>query len=303
MATTIAPPKPTTVLANAAVATVDRRSNLSYREFIYDYQRTGRPVIFTDLTRSWPALGKFTPQFLRTQHGHRPVTIRGKTYRLADFLDLLEQSSAEQPAPYPCKLDLRGPYAELAADIQPRPALTLPDRTHSRLLPRRFLAGLADLELFIGGPGGEFPYLHYDYLGFYAYINQLYGEKEFYIYPPGQEELLYIDEKLRWISRVDNVFRPDLVQFPRFADARPMVEVLRPGETLFIPCGVWHTARSKTVSISVAFDQLCRSNWSFYSREVRRIMYPSAVKSAIVGVMLATIGTALTAYDRLTGHY
>jgi hypothetical protein len=299
MSVSTASPRPASRTA-AASTRVDRRSDLSYAEFVNEYRNPGRPVIFTDLTRDWAALGKFTPDLFRRQLGDRPVTIRGKTYRLAEFLDLLEASSAGAPAPYPCKLDLRGPYADLVPDIQPRPALTLPDRTHSPLLPKRFLAGLADLEIFIGGPGGEFPYLHYDYLGFYAYINQLYGEKEFRIYLAGQEELLYIDEKHGWISRVDNAFRPDLARFPRFAEATPIIEVLRPGETLFIPCGVWHTARSRTISISVAFDQLCRSNWRFFTREVRRVMYPSTAKSAIVAALLGVIGAALTVGEQVT---
>ena len=53
------------------------------------------------------------------------------------------------------------------------------------------LNDLYDLEIFFGGPGGEFPYLHYDFLGLYAYINQIYGEKEFTIFPPEQQKYLY----------------------------------------------------------------------------------------------------------------
>jgi histone arginine demethylase JMJD6 len=126
-------------------------------------------------------------------------------------------------------------------------------------------------------------------------------EKEFFIYPADQEEFLYIDERQNWVSKVNNAFRPDLAKFPLFAQARPIVEVLAPGETLFIPCGVWHTARSRTVSISVAFDQLCRSNWSFFTREVRRLNYPTAWKSAVVGSYLKLAGAMLTARERLAG--
>src|SRR5207249_3640384 len=115
--------------------------------------------------------------------------------------------------------------------------------------------------------------IHYDYLGLSAYINQLYGEKEFFIYPAEQAPFLYIDPQRPWVAQVNNAFKPDLIKYPLFAKTEPIVETLGPGETLFIPCGTWHTARSKTVSISVAFDQLCRSNWRFFSREVVRSFY------------------------------
>lgn len=280
---------------------VDRRGGLTYDHFVDEYRRPGRPVIFTDLTKDWPALGKFSPAFFRTNHGRRSVTIGNRVFQLGEFLDLLENSTSDNPAPYPCKLDMRGEYADLAADT-PRPKLALPDRTRSKLLPARFLAGSADLEVFIGGPGGEFPYAHYDYLGFYAYINQVYGEKEFYVFPPGQEQFLYVDNEKRWLSQVNNTFRPDLAKFPLYANARPIVEVLRPGETLFIPCGVWHTARSKTVSISVAFDQLCSSNWVFYTDEVVRLNYPTPWKANAVRVFLVTVGATLSARERLMGY-
>jgi len=284
-----------------AFTSIERRGGLSYDQFVNEYRNPGRPVIFTDLTKDWPALGKYSPEFFRQHHGKRPVTIGNRVYHLDDFLDLLENSTADHPAPYPCKLDMRGEYADLTADA-PRPKLALPDRTRSILLPSQFLAGSADLEVFIGGPGGEFPYIHYDYLGFYAYINQVYGEKEFYVYPPGQEEFLYVDEENRWLSKVNNTFHPDLGKFPLFAHARPVIEVLGPGETLFIPCGTWHTARSKTVSISVAFDQLCSSNWNFYSNEIVRLYYHRGWKRAAVKTFFAAVGAILKVKEHLAGH-
>ena len=137
-------------------------------------------------------------------------------------------------------------------------------------LPKRYLDGLYDLEVFIGGPGGEFPYLHYDYLGLFAYINMVVGSKEFTIYPPDQEPLLYVNPEVPWISTVENHHQPDLAKYPLLAQTRPIKVVLTAGETLFIPSGWWHTARSLTPSISVAFDQLCSSNWRFFTRDCCR---------------------------------
>jgi hypothetical protein len=280
---------------------IERRHGLTYQEFVARYRDPGKPVIFTDLTKDWPALGKFSPEYFRTHHGHRPVKIGEREYKLGEFLDLLEKSTRENPAPYPCKLDMRDEFLDLANDVAPRPSVALPDRTNSRLLPRRFLGGLADLEIFIGGPGGEFPYIHYDYLGLSAYINQIYGEKEFFVYPGDQLPYLYADPARPWMSLVNNAFHPDLNRFPLFAKAEPMVVTLGPGETLYIPFGTWHTARSKTISISVAFDQLCQANWQFFTDDVVRFSYPQPWKAAIVRTMLGTAGGVLTLKERLSG--
>src|SRR4051794_27985350 len=68
-----------------------RRAGLTREQFVSEQQRPGRPVVFTHLTKDWPALGKFSPEFLRKHCGDRKVPIGNQTYRLSDFRDLLEQ--------------------------------------------------------------------------------------------------------------------------------------------------------------------------------------------------------------------
>jgi len=53
-------------------------------------------------------------------------------------------------------------------------------------------------------------------------------------------------------SRVD-AEAPDLSAFPRFAGVERRACLLRPGEALFVPRGVWHYARSLSPSLSVSF--------------------------------------------------
>ncbi len=256
-------------------------------------------MILTDATKGWPALAKFTFDFFKNQVGERPVTIGKKKYRLGEFIDVLLASSLENPAPYPCKLNLRAEFADLAADA-PRYDLANPDRVHSPLLQRRFLDGLYDLEVFIGGPGGEFPYLHYDYLGLFAYINMIVGEKEFTIYAPHEEPYLYVNPDTGWTSTVENHHQPDLNKYPLLTKTHPVKVVLTAGETLFIPSGWWHTARSLTPSISVAFDQLCSSNWSFFVRDCCRAR-PGRFKTLATRMLLTAVGGLLSVKERLTG--
>ena len=205
----------------APVATIDRRTGLSRAEFIRQYRDPLRPVILTDATRDWPALKTFNFEFFKKELGDREVVIRNKKYRLGEFIDLLLTSTRENPAPYPCKLNLRKEFAELVPTFS-RYDLANPDRAGSPLVMKRFLDGLNDLEVFLGGPGGEFPYLHYDYLGLFAYINMIVGEKEFTIYSPDQEPFLYVNPETGWTSTIENHHRPDLEKYPLLAKTRPI---------------------------------------------------------------------------------
>ena len=53
-------------------------------------------------------------------------------------------------------------------------------------------------------------------------------------------------------SRVD-AETPNLAAFPSFAEVERRACVLRPGDALFIPKGVWHYAHSLSPSLSVSF--------------------------------------------------
>lgn len=278
---------------------IDRRSGLSHREFVEEYRNPGKPVILTDLSKAWSASSAFTFEFFEQKFGNRPIEVNDTVYQLREVLNLLKTSTQDNPAPYPIKLNLQAEFADLKSYVTPRPGLANPDRTHHPLLPQRLLGGLHDLEVFFGGPGGEFPYLHYDYLGLYAFINQLYGEKEFTIFPPEQQAYLYPKTGASWLSEIADHHNPDLNQYPLFAQATPIKAVVSAGESLFIPCGWYHTARSLTLTISVAFDQLCESNWNFFINECIQVQQHSSFKAKLITGYLKTLGKLMTAYEKI----
>jgi len=247
---------------------VDRRSGLSQAQFVAEYRNPRKPVILTDATRDWQIFGRGTPGFFRDNYGNHKASVFGTSYRLSDLLDMLEASTTERPAPYPCKFEISTDFAELLPRISPRFAYSLPDRQSHTLVPRFLFHHVNNLEIFFGGPGGQFPYLHYDVLRLHAWITQLHGDKEFTLYSPGQERLLYVNPEIPWQSSIKNHHNPDFGRYPLFREARSQTVVLRAGETLFLPCGWWHTARSLNVTISVAFDQLCRDNWPAFVSDV-----------------------------------
>jgi len=278
---------------------VEKKYHMSYEEFAKEHLFANYPVVIGDACEAWSARKKFTPQFFKERYSDREVIIAGKTYNFGDYIDWMLTGTEENPAPYPCTLQVERDYPELLPDVLPRLKYAQPDRIQSKLLPNRLLSGANTLEIFFGSPGAQFPYVHYDYMSLHAYITQLYGHKEFTVIPPDQTPYVYPKPDNTWVSEVNDIRNPDLEKYPLFANATPVTFVVGPGETLFIPCGWWHTARSLTPTISVALDCLNASNWKNFMREVDMNMSqrrPALAKA--VQTYLSVLGNVLGTFER-----
>mmetsp|Transcript_9614 Transcript_9614/g.19928 ORF Transcript_9614/g.19928 Transcript_9614/m.19928 type:complete len:433 (-) Transcript_9614:6-1304(-) len=83
---------------------------------------------------------------------------------------------------------------------------------------------------------------------------QVYGEKEFWCYPPSETSNLHVFPDAHPRARKSQVDfdRPDASLFPRFANLPPPLKfVLRPGDALYIPPFWFHHVRALTPSISL----------------------------------------------------
>jgi histone arginine demethylase JMJD6 len=172
---------------------VQRKSNISYQEFMEEHHNPGIPVIFTDATKVWKANGLLTPDWFRANCPNKlsDVTDKatGKPYTMTEVMDLVESSSVENPAPYPLTFNITNEIPEMLDLLQPMGLnYAKPNWLEDKAFKRGHWGGV--LELFVGGPGGKFPYVHKDYYHLSAWINQLYGEKRFTVFPRGQEESL-----------------------------------------------------------------------------------------------------------------
>jgi histone arginine demethylase JMJD6 len=253
---------------DVATTPVERVSGMPLARFVERYRDPRTPVILSDAAQHWPAYGKFTPDWFRAHFAQKTLRLQGRDWTLAEILDVLEASTQDKPGPYPCKFEIARDFSELLPAVTPRFAYSLPDRQVNPLVPRRLFSGVNNLEIFFGGLGGRFPYLHYDLMHQHAWITQLYGDKEFTLYAPNQEPFLYVNPDEPWQSTIQDHHAPDYARYPLLRQARSQKVVIRAGETLFLPCGWWHTARSLNVTISVAFDQLGPDNWKDFRRDV-----------------------------------
>lgn len=181
---------------------------------------------------------------------------------MEDFIDAITADSNEA-GPFLREQPLKDVFPDLMHMVQPTPVYATPNWLGGQyLLPRvnRRLNRESHIEVNFCGRR-IFPYLHIDDIHCHAFIMQVYGDKNFIVYPPDQEPYLYRkgDQRVSLIYDVDNV---DLQKFPLFAKAKGMRIVLHGGESVFMPCGWWHTTKVPGTSLSTVFSLANSSNWN-----------------------------------------
>jgi histone arginine demethylase JMJD6 len=273
-----------------AVFTIDKRSNLSQADLIKDYIEPSVPVVLTDAARNWSAMGKLTPQFFKKNYGHVSKTINGVAYNMADVVDLIMEATPENRAPYPYNFNLKQYFPELLPDFTPEILYSKSDRINHPLLPQLLLHGTTPFEIFLGGKGSFFPFLHIDALNLHTQITQIYGSKDFILYPPNQTPFLYPSKENPKFSWID-IINPDFEKHPLFKEAKPVKFTLNEGETLLFPTGWWHSTQIHEPCISFGRSQLNAANWDLFIADNYR-----ALKKKI-----SFLASPILAYGKIAG--
>jgi hypothetical protein len=277
---------------------VERRQSLSYAEFVADYCLPRRPVILTDAISEWPATARWTPDYFVERAGDTKVEIDGSTYSVDRLVELIADSTPEDPAPYLRAQKVVDVFPGLAADLEPPIKYSQPNWADSALLLPPMRRGRLH-EILIGGRGAGFHVLHYDKDHLHAFISQFYGDKEFFVYAPDQTPRLYPKPSTPNQSPVD-IFDPDLERHPDFAHAEQITLTLHPGETVFMPAGWWHTTRMTGPSISVTWNTVNATNWSDVAADTRQrvLRKGGAPAAAAFDLYTAVVARARRGRDR-----
>lgn len=248
---------------SAASFTVDKRSNLSHTELLKEYIEPSVPVVLTDAAANWKAMGKLTPQYFKEHYGQVSKTISGVTYQMADVLDMILASDPEKRAPYPYNFDIKKYFPELMPDFKPELIFGKSDRINHPLLPKILLNGTTCYEIFFGGKGSFFPFVHIDALNLHTQITQIYGSKDFILYPPEQTPYMYPSADNPKFSWVD-IFNPNYEKYPLFKNTKPVRVTVNQGETIVFPTGWWHSTQIHEPCISYAQAHLNAANWDSF---------------------------------------
>jgi hypothetical protein len=232
---------------------VDRRLDLSIREFRNEYLYQRKPVVITGAIESWRARSTWSLEYFQTRFPDTSVSIHrlgGERYEpsgvesiaLSKFIDTIKTNTFEQ-YPYYVRDDWRifELHEELLRDYE------IPKYFFDWFV---FLPGFMRLiypRIFMGPKGAITP-LHLDIWGTHAWLAQIVGRKRWILFPKDQQEFLY--------NCTVQPQKPDLERFPLYRNAKPVECTIGPGDLIFVPGGWAHEVISLDATISITHNYM-----------------------------------------------
>ncbi len=245
---------------------IERRSALGAEEFLERYYAVNRPVILTGEMADWPALARWTPDYLKSVVGARPVEFQSGRSRDRQFE--MNKDVHRNDAPFDVFIDRilqpgAGNDAYLTAYNSERNVEALSGLQGDVGFLDKFLdrhAAGAHGMMWIG-PAGTVTSLHHDLTN--NFIAQIVGRKRVKLAPAADVGKLYNARHV--FSEIPDLEDPgiDLARYPRLSELRLYDVLLEPGEILFVPLGWWHQVKSLDFSVTITFTNFRWANDSY----------------------------------------
>lgn len=246
---------------------VETVRQLSAEDFFERYLIPRIPVIVTQATVNWPARSKWEWEWLKAKYGQQDVLVvdrQGEQHQaqFAKYIDYVLEPTQFQIPQGPLYLkDLCLDFLpELFEDYSPPDFI---DDWFTQFPPER----RPPFRWFFIGPATTSSQLHIDTSGTHAWLTQVQGEKEWRLFPSD-----HIPES--YCGAAD-AFAPDVERFPAFKQAQCLTAILKPGATIFVPCGWRHQVRNLGPSWALTENFFNASNVAdVYRRTIDPCMPP-----------------------------
>jgi hypothetical protein len=233
---------------------IDSVDDIPKDDFINNYLNPRKPLIIRKATESWPALQKWTFDYLKEIIGDqvvplydsskadpsKPINASAAEMKFDDYIDLI------QKGPTDLRIFLFDP-------IKHAPQLLNDYRS-----PTNLMGGFLDKypNMFFGG-AGSVTFLHYDID--LAHI--------FHTHFNGRKHVILFDQK--WSERLYCIpfENPDFEKFPSLNGVEGQEAFLEHGDTLFMPTGYWHWMKYLDGSFSISLRAWDKS-WAIKAKSL-----------------------------------
>eukprot|EP01129_Flabellula_baltica_P014055 TRINITY_DN6658_c0_g1_i1.p1 TRINITY_DN6658_c0_g1~~TRINITY_DN6658_c0_g1_i1.p1 ORF type:complete len:299 (-),score=73.71 TRINITY_DN6658_c0_g1_i1:18-914(-) len=251
---------------NGDLDAVEIREDITLDELYGFYKANGVPVVVKGALRDEVAYREWSLDYLVEEYGDEEITMfwgnieqkktTGKETTIEEFVDMVYNYTRD-----PTSYDGNFPYwsedpvflqdnAEMLDDLEVLDVFEDP-----RVYSMSYLMWV--------GPAGTHTGLHID-TDPMSMLFQIYGIKEFTLYPPSESEYLYPSSKYdpgAVVSQVDHQ-HVDHEKFPNFKKATSISVILEAGDVIYVPSGWFHSVTSLTesISLSVRAETYCESS-------------------------------------------
>jgi hypothetical protein len=228
---------------------IDRVNHISKEDFVNNYLIPRKPLVISKATETWPALQKWTFEYLKETVGNqmvplydsakadptKPINASAAEMRFADYIDLIQREPT----------DLR---IFLFDPIKHAPGLLDDYRS-----PTDLMGGFLDKypNMFFGG-AGSVTFLHYDIDLAHIFHTHFNGRKHVMLFDYKWRERLYCIPFATYALEDYDIEHPDFSKFPALDGIEGQETILEHGDTLFMPTGYWHWMKYLEGSFSIS---------------------------------------------------
>ena len=228
---------------------IDRVDHITKDDFVNNYLKPRKPLIIRKATETWPALQKWTFDYLKETVGDqvvplydsskadpsKPINASAADMKFADYIDLI------QTKPTDLRIFLFDP-------IKHAPGLLEDYRS-----PTDLMGGFLDKypNMFFGGKG-SITFLHYDIDLAHIFHTHFNGRKQVILFDNKWSERLYCIPFATYALEDYDIEKPDFTKFPALDGVEGQEAILEHGDTLFMPTGFWHWMKYLDGSFSIS---------------------------------------------------
>jgi hypothetical protein len=249
------------------IDTVDR---IYPKDFKEKYLIPRRPLIIKDLTKSWPAREKWTPEYLKQVVGKKVVPLYDNAK--ADPSKPINSAAAEMP--FDEYIDLiRSSPTELRIFFF-NIFKQAPQLLNDIVLPKDLMGGFLESmpAMFFGG-SNSVTFLHYDIDLPHIFHTHFGGRKHVILFENKWKRRLYCLPNATYALEDYDVLNPDISKYPALDGIQGTEAFLDHGDTLFMPTGYWHWMKyidgSYSLSLRAWDRSITRKAASLYNLAVK----------------------------------
>ncbi|MEN3746767.1 DUF6065 family protein [Sphingomonas sp. HF-S3] len=237
---------------------IEETGRLTGDEFLQRFYAPSRPVVMRGAILDWPAIDRWTSQYLKDRIGAAEIELQGgrngatdfelykdnhkRTMAFDRFIDQIHDTASGN--------DL---YITAYNSAANREAVAVLDSDLGTI--ESILTGQPGM-LWIG-PGGTFTPLHFDLTN--NLLAQVVGTKHLVLLPPS--ETCKLAHNRHVFSDVHDITDPSfLALYPQAESARQFEVTLNPGDLLYIPVGWWHQVVAEDFSVMLTYTDFVWRN-------------------------------------------